>query len=181
MLTRTTALLAVSVAFALPFLVPSRAAAQVEVEVDPLAYALNGFSLHVAKILGVTRLNVGTFGIDIPHLLHGNDGWSSRMRGVGVKWDYLGSNPDGFFVGLEGGYMRTEYTLDAAAASEKRNVVGMGVRGGYRIPLGRSGLYVVPWAAVSYNLHGDDVVVGSEAFDRSRVAIYPLFHIGWRF
>jgi hypothetical protein len=181
MITRSTALLAVTFALVLSVAARSRAAAQTEIEVDPVAYALNGYSFHVARILGATRLNVGTFGIDVPRMLHGNDGWSSRMRGVGVKWDYLGSDPDGFFAGLEVGYMRMRYTLDAVAATETRGVIGTGVRAGYRVPLGRSGLYVVPWAAVSYNIDGDDVVVGGEAFDRSRVSVYPLLHFGWRF
>lgn len=176
MIARNTALLAVSFALVLSFGARSRAAAQTEIEVDPIAYALNGYSLHVARVLGATRLNVGAFGIDVPRMLHGNDGWSSRMRGVGVKWDYLGSDPDGFFVGLEAGYMRMRYTQHAVSATEKRDVIGTGVRAGYRIPLGRSGLYVVPWAAVSYNIHGDDVVVSGEAFDRSRVSVYPLLH-----
>lgn len=98
-----------------------------------------------------------------------------------MKWDYLGSDPDGFFVGVDAGYMRMRYTLDAVSATEKRDVIGTGVRAGYRIPLGRSGLYVVPWAAVSYNFDGDDVMVSGEAFDRSRVSVYPLLHFGWRF
>ncbi len=44
----------------------AHAHAQVEVEADPVAYALNGFSLHAAKVMGATRLSVGAFGIDVP-------------------------------------------------------------------------------------------------------------------
>jgi hypothetical protein len=170
-----------SLTLAATTMLPTRASAQVEIEVDPVAYAMNGYSLHVARILGATRLNVGVFGIDVPHLLHGNDGWSSRMRGAGVKWDYLGDDANGFFVGVEGGYMRMRYTLDAESARENRDVVGVGLRAGYRVPIGRSGLYVVPWAAVSYSIDGDDVVIGASTFDRSPVAVYPLLHIGWSF
>jgi hypothetical protein len=160
---------------------PPAAAAQVEVEADPLAYAAGGFSLHVAKVLGPTRLNVGVFGADIPRWVHGNDGWDSTMRGVGLKWDYIRAGSDGFFVGLEGGYMWMEYTRLSEGEGAKRDVVGLGMRAGYRFPLGERGLYIAPWAGVGYNFDGDAVVVGGEEFGRSRVMFFPTIHIGWRF
>jgi hypothetical protein len=160
---------------------PWTAAAQVEVEADPLAYAANGFSLHVAKVFGAVRLNVGTFGADIPAFFHGNDGWSSSMRGAGVKLDWLGSSIDGLFTGVEAGYMRSRYARDGNPGTVERDVAGVGVRGGYRLPVGRSGLYVVPWVGVSYNFDGDDVIVAGEEFSRSSVTIFPTVHIGWRF
>lgn len=166
---------------ALIMAVPSSAAAQVEVEVDPFAYALNGFSLHVAKVFGSVRVNVGTFGIDVPRWLHGNDGWNETMRGAGVKFDYLGSRLDGFFAGVDGGYMRNRYELAAHDDREVRDVVGIGVRGGYRLPVGGSGLYVVPWVGLSYYFNGDDVNISGEAFERGSVGIFPTVHLGWRF
>jgi hypothetical protein len=170
-----------TLAVALFVAVPSPAAAQIEVEVDPFAYALNGFSLHVAKVLGSVRVNVGTFGIDVPSVVHGNDGWNETMRGAGVKVDYLGSGIDGLFVGLDGGYMRNTYALTAVDDSEVRGVIGLGVRGGYRLPVGRRGFYVAPWVGVSYNFNGDDVTIGGEAFERSGVRVFPTMHLGWRF
>jgi hypothetical protein len=160
---------------------PSPVAAQVEVEVDPIAYALDGFSLHVAKVLGSVRVNVGTFGIEVPGAFHGNDGWRQTMRGAGLKVDYLGSRIDGFFLGLDGGYMRDRYSLTATGAAEARNVVGIGVRGGYRLPLGGRGLYVAPWMSVSYNFNGDPVTIDGQSFERSGVQLFPTVHVGWRF
>jgi hypothetical protein len=141
----------------LSFAAPSRGAAQIEVEIDPIAYAFNGFSLHLAKVLGSARVNVGTFGIDVPGAFHGNDGWTETMRGAGVKVDYLGSRSDGFFVGVDGGYMRNRYALVGGGDgdAEVRDIVGVGIRGGYRLPLGGSGLYVAPWVGLSYNFNGD--------------------------
>lgn len=159
---------------------PGGAAAQVEVEVDPFAYAMNGFSLHAAKVLGSVRVNVGTFGIDVPRAYHGNDGWSSRMRGAGVKVDYLGSDIDGLFAGVDGGYMRNRYALATGGASETREVLGLGFRGGYRKPLGGRGLYLAPWVGVSYNFHGDEVVIGGDVFERSVLTPFATVHIGWR-
>jgi hypothetical protein len=160
---------------------PGRAAAQVEVEVDPFAYAFNGFSLHLAKVLGSARVNVGTFGLDVPRAYHGNEGWSSTMRGAGVKVDYLGSRIDGFFAGVDGGYMRNRYVLATEGDSEARHVLGLGVRGGYRQPIGGSRLYVAPWVGISYNFDGDDVMIAGDEFKRSAVAPFATVHIGWRF
>jgi hypothetical protein len=57
----------------------------------------------------------------------------------------------------------------------------VGVRGGYRLPLGGSGLYVAPWIGASYDFDGDDVVIGGKEFDRPLVTLFPTLHIGWRF
>jgi hypothetical protein len=157
------------------------AAAQVEVETDPMAWALGGHSLHVAKVVGPVRINAGTFGIEIPRAYHGNEGWQSSMKGAGVKLDWLGGDIDGLFAGVDGGWMRSTYTLDATGGTARRDVLGVGVRGGYRQPLGRRGLYVAPWVGVSYNIDGADVVVGGETFERSAITVFPTVHIGWRF
>lgn len=159
----------------------TRAAAQVEVEVDPIAYALRWYSVHVAKVLGRTRLDAGAFGLQVPSSLHGNDGWTSSMRGVGIKWDYIGGSSDGFFAGLDGGYARGAYKLDAAGVTERRGIIGLGVRGGYRYTFGQSRVFVSPWASVSYNINGDDVRVGSATFKRNTIELFPTVHLGWRF
>jgi hypothetical protein len=160
---------------------PATATAQVEVEVDPIAYALHGYSLHVAKVLGRTRLDVGAFGVEVPSRVHGNEGWTATMRGVGLKWDYVGSSSYGAFVGVDPGYVQARYTVDATGQSETRGIIGIGIRGGYRLPLGPRGLYVTPWASVSYNLGGDEVRIGNARFARKSVEIFPTIHIGWRF
>jgi hypothetical protein len=155
-------------------------AAQVEIEADPIAYAVNGYSLHLGYVAGRARLSVGAFGADIPEWLHGNDGWDMTMRGAGIKLDYLGSRLDGIFVGVESGLMRLSYRVGDSPA-RKRNEVGVGVRGGYRLAIGRSGLYVVPWVGVGYTPGGRDVVIGDARFDHSAVTVFPTVHIGWRF
>jgi hypothetical protein len=160
---------------------PARAAAQVEIEIDPLAYAFNGFSLHAAKVLGQVRVNVGTFGIDVPRFLHSNDDWDARMRGVGVKFDYLGQSIDGLFVGADAGYMRMKYSPEGDPRDVRRDEIGVGIRTGYRIPIGRSGLYAAPWAGLQYTFNGDDVIVDGRAFERRQLVVFPTVHIGWRF
>lgn len=159
---------------------PSRGAAQVEVEVDPFAYALGGFSLHVAGFLGSQRFSVGTFGIDVPRFLHGDDDWSVVMRGAGIKWDFLGADSDGFFLGADANYMRMSYTLDEAARTEKQDEYTVGLRGGYRWPIGRSRFYLTPWIGVGYS-SGDDVTIEGSTFEHSPINVFPTVHVGWRF
>jgi hypothetical protein len=98
-----------------------------------------------------------------------------------VKLDYLGSSIDGFFVGADGGYMRVEYTLDDQPLATRRDVVGIGARGGYRRALGGRGLYVAPWVGMSYNFDGADVVIDGQEFTRSAIMPFATVHIGWRF
>jgi hypothetical protein len=160
---------------------PTATAAQMEVEADPFAYALNGFSLHLASVQGSARVSIGTFGIDIPHFFHGNDGWSSSMRGAGLKLDYLGRRSDGVFAGVDGNYMRMSYSLDATPERSKRDEITLGLRGGYRLPIGGGGLYLAPWVGVGYTFGGGDVTIGDQLFEHRAINVFPTVHVGWRF
>src|SRR5690606_34113941 len=171
----------ITVLLVLALAVPASASAQIEVEVDPFAYGLSGFSLHLAGVSSGYRLSIGTFGIDVPRFLHGNDGWSMTMRGAGIKADWLGSRIDGFFIGADANYYRNSYTLNDVDVTEKRNEYTLGVRGGYRLPIGRSGLYLAPWVGVGYNFGGGDIVTGDGTFEHSAISVFPTVHIGWRF
>jgi hypothetical protein len=159
---------------------PGGVAGQMEVEADPIAYALNGFSLHVAGVLGSARVSVGAYGLDVPDWLHGNDGWAMSFRGAGMKLDYLGSRVDGFFAGVDGGFTRVWFSVESGG-EEKRNQFGVGLRGGYRLDIGRSGLYLAPWVGVGYTFGGGDIVLGEERFEHKPLTIFPTVHIGWRF
>jgi hypothetical protein len=170
-----------AVVFAIGLAASPPASAQVEVEADPIAYGLSGFSLHLAGIFGGYRFSVGTFGIDVPRFLHGNEGWSATMRGAGVKADLLGGRIDGFFVGADANYYRMSYALDEPAATAKRNEYSVGLRGGYRLPIRRSGLYLAPWVGVGYNFGDGDLVIGDQTFEHSPVTLFPTVHFGWRF
>lgn len=171
----------IAVFIAIASAAPTRAAAQVEVEADPFAYVLNGFSLHVAGILGDHRLSIGTFGIDVPRFFHADEDWSIVMRGVGVKWDLLGASLDGFFVGADANYFRMAYTLDETGAMDRRHEFSLGLRSGYRLPVGRSRAFIVPWVGVGYTFNGGDVEIANRIFEHKPITIFPTVHIGWRF
>ena len=98
-----------------------------------------------------------------------------------MKWDYLGAERAGLFAGGGASFMRANYRHEAAADTVNRNILRVGVRGGFRQPTGWSGLYVTPWVGLRYNFDGEDVAIGNEAFRRRAITLLPTIHVGWRF
>lgn len=165
-------------------LIPAAAHAQWEVEADPIAYGLGGFSVHGARELpgGRERLQVGVFGADVPAAWLPNDAFTERARGVTVKFDYfLRDRPAGMFVGVDGDYSREDYGLKRTGASTSRNFFGLGPRIGYRFDVGRH-FYVTPWFSAVYEFNvQDDVVLSGERFDQQKYSLFATVHAGWRF
>jgi hypothetical protein len=163
--------------------VPAAAQAQWETEADPIAFALHGFSLHVAHELpgGRERLQIGVFGADVPASWLPHE-FTERSRGITMKVDYfLGHRPAGVFIGVDGDYSREDYALKNGRDSTARNLFALGPRVGYRIDVGRH-FYLTPWLSAGYqfNVH-DDVVISGERFDQKKYSIFATVHAGWRF
>jgi hypothetical protein len=170
-------------AVALLVLVPAAARAQWEIEADPIAYALGGFSAHVARALpdGRDRVQVGVFGADVPDALMSNDAFTDSSRGVTFKFDhFLGKRTAGIFVGVDGDYSRERYGFKATGDSTDRNLVGLGPRIGYRFEFGQH-LYVSPWFSAAYQFNVHDVVLSGERLDQQKYSLFATVHAGWRF
>jgi hypothetical protein len=164
-------------------LLPFVARAQWEVEADPTAYALEGFSAHLAQPIfdGKVRVQVGIFGLDVPKFFHGNDAFTQSSRGVTLKLDYFPFNPcGGLFVGVDGDFSRNRYRLDQTGEDTRRNLVGLGPRIGYRFNLGDH-FYVTPWVSFSYQFNAQDVIISGQRFAETKYRIFPAVHLGWRF
>jgi hypothetical protein len=166
-------------------LIPTAAHAQWEVEADPIAYALGGFSVHGARELpgGRERLQVGVFGADVPAAWLANEAFTENSRGVTVKFDYfLRDRPAGLFVGADGDYSRERYGLKRTGESTGRNLFGLGPRVGYRFDIGRH-FYVTPWFSAAYEFNvQDDVVLSGERYDQQqKYSLFATVHAGWRF
>lgn len=154
-----------------------------ELEADPIAYALRGYSVHFARSFtgGAVRAQIGLFGADVPSAWHGHDGLDQRSRGVTVKADYfLQQRSEGFFVGLDINRERTRFRRKDSGESLSRDNVNVGLRTGYRFNFGRH-LYVTPWLSVTRASTVDDVVLGGERFAQGRIQYFPTVHVGWRF
>ena len=72
-----------------------------DIEIDPLAYALNGYSLHLGFNTDMGRFDLGVFGLELDESLLETTSISSEMKGVGVKWDFITPKQSGVFAGLE--------------------------------------------------------------------------------
>jgi len=150
-------------------------------ETDPLAFALKGYSLHVARESGFYRLSAGVFAADVPEWVHGNAGFESSVRGVGLKLHYdLSPSRRGAFVGTELSSVRTRIERTDLAQAVSRDSLNVGVEAGYRQELGR-GFYVTPWVALSYDLDAADVPVGDRVFKWRAAGGFAAIHLGYRF
>jgi len=161
-------------------LLPAAAQAQWEVEADPIAFGLSGYSAHLGLRFGAFRVDVGAFGARIPEWVHGNEGWTSKTNGVGAKLDYVGSG-NGLFAGVEGDCGRTTRTFTSAVMSVTRDDCAAGGRLGYRLVLGHTRLYIAPWLGVDYTFGAIGATAAGHTFDEKRVQLFPTVHIGWRF
>jgi len=153
---------------------------RVEVDGDPAAFFVDGFSLHVAVVGAWRRIDFGVFSIDEPAFLHGNDGWSTELRGWGMNWEFLGGLGAGFFAGVGATFAIRTYRLDGSDLSVERHQLLVGPHIGWRFQLGRH-LYLSPWLAVQYAYRGDEVTLAGERFDDRPYVIFPTVYLGWRF
>src|SRR5688500_19215795 len=79
-----------------------------DMEVDPTAYVLDGYSLHVGLGWKRLRVDLGAFALAVPAAIHGNDGFSAAFDGFGAKLQYFPLRPQrGLFVGGDAGAIRT--------------------------------------------------------------------------
>lgn len=165
------------------FLGTFTAQAQWEVESDPTAYALKGFSAHVGHPIfdGRVRLQAGTFGAETPEWMHGNSGFTEYSSGGTFKIDCFPLRPvSGLFVGADSNYSRVRYELDQTHERAYRNLVGFGPRVGYRFNVGKH-LYVSPWLSVDYQFNAKDVSISGKTFHEKEYSVFPAVHLGWRF
>lgn len=150
-----------------------------DVEVDPIAYALDGYSLHVGVGRGRYRLDVGNFALWMPQALHGQEGFDARFGGFGVKLDaYLDPAQTGGFVGLESAYTLVSAVDERSGEQGMGRGVSAGARVGWRFDIA-GGLYVVPWVGVGYRF-GEELTAGGRTFAMSPWSVFPTIHIGYR-
>lgn len=158
---------------------------QFEVEVDPLAYILNGYSIHAAATYGSFRSSVGVFAIEQPAFFINNDAFSVYSSGFDVKTDYLFGEIEGWHSGLQITYGREEVTLKETQQETELWGINIGIRGGYRLMLGKAenerGLYINPWLAVIYSPNPSTVNKGNRQYKQSSLSPFPAIHVGWRF
>lgn len=158
-----------------------------EVEIDPIAYILKGYSLHGIYQVNHLRYDLGIFGIEQPESYHGNDGYSLMSRGFGAKATYLLKGIPGFYTGLGAGLAFHTAKNDASLDKAKGTSASLGVIIGYRLFFKNvkspdlRGLYVTPWVSFDYNHPLKKIAFDNYNFKMKNFSIFPTIHIGYRF
>ncbi len=154
----------------------------VDVEVDPIAYALDGYSLHAGVRHDRWRVDLGAFAIGVPAAIHGNDGFTAGFDGFGAKLQYFPlAAGERLFVGAGAGLARLLVRRDGTQLAERSADLTVGVHVGWRIALPHA-LYLTPWIGVDRVLTGaDDVMLGGDTFARDAWQVFPTVHLGYQF
>lgn len=157
----------------------------IEIEVDPLAYLLNGYSVHGVYNHDHLRFDLGIFGIEQPAAVTGKKDFRVMTRGFGLKANYLIARVNGAYAGVDFGYAANEVTLKETGDRDTGHNLSAGVHVGYRFFLFPrrdnflKGIYLTPWAGISYNHVYDRVKLGN--YEEGNIGYFATFHLGYRF
>ena len=166
------------------------------VDVEPAAYVLRGYSVHLrAALPWQPRLvaGLGAYGFDMPQLLvdlapgNRDEDWDVRLfLGTNVFADYFfgASARDGWLAGGQFGFQH----FDVTHAGETQTVVTLLLmaRVGYEWHPWRTGggrgFYLFPWLGAGYTpaIGGDDDF-GDDTYEVPIVTPYGAVELGWRF
>lgn len=156
----------------------------VEIELDPIAYALSGYSLHLGEYIHAWKFDVNTaaesYNQSETNSLLSNSNFTSKFVSYGAKIDYIGSSQTGFHIGVQWDYVQWTYTNVNNSVSANNYMQDAGIRIGYR--WGAGALYLDPWIGFLYNYQGTNSVnVGGQAYNPQNFLVFPTVHIGFRF
>jgi hypothetical protein len=157
-----------------------------ELELDPIAYILKGYSVHGIYVIDRLRFDIGIFGIAQPEQYHGNKGFESYMQGCGLKINYLLDEEQHWFAGIDGGILWNSITLVENQQMQQQKVYSIGIHSGYRFYLSSnknssfSGFYIAPWIGLSYNIPENSTRINGLEFKQKSIGIFPTVHIGFK-
>jgi hypothetical protein len=159
----------------------------IEIEVDPLAYLLKGYSFHAIYQPGRFRFDAATYGLHLPGKFQGNDGFNLKMQGFGFKTHYLLQGTNGFYTGLGIGYLATEALHRQSGAQKRGRSIGMGPEFGYRFFFRKpregvfKGFYLQPWVSYGYSIPLSKIKFENATYKQKRWEYFAAFHVGYRF
>lgn len=152
------------------------------IELDPIAYALKGYSVHGLVEQGSWRADLGVFGLEMPssslNTSQSQDPQKVRMDGWGLKFDYIMKS---WFVGLQSNAARFTQRVNSTESTSRKSSESiwrydLSGRFGYR-GLITENFYWSPW--ISWG-----PTWGKEKFKSGTSIInYPFatVHLGWLF
>ena len=153
---------------------------ELDVEVDPLAYVLSGYSVHAGVRYRRFRFDLGAFGLDVPTGLATNPDLDERFDGFGVKADYRFATGRWVpFAGLSASRVLLRLTEKDTQRAASTWLFAPAVRVGLEIAV-VAGFYLSPWVSLGYMLPHDVELVGDEIYEPSPWGVFPTVHLGWR-
>jgi hypothetical protein len=160
---------------------PPPASLCADVEIDPTAYVLKGYSVHVGLGWKRLRVDLGAYAMDVPPFFHGNDGFDLAFDGFGLTLQVFPfAEQGGPFVGLGAGVTREIVSLRDTDSSSRHIGVGAGIDVGWRINL-PAGFYVKPWVGFNFKFNPRDVKLGGQTYEDHFFGVFPAIHLGYRF
>jgi hypothetical protein len=152
-----------------------------EIEADPTAFALHGYSAHLGYAAGPLRIDLGAYGTDIPRRVHGNDRFHAAMRGYGIKAQFfLSGHTEGWFSGAGLGHATLRVRADDSGLRAAQPSASAGAESGYRFQLGPR-FHLTAWGGVDYVPHARDIQVGASTYENRRLQPFAAVHLGYRF
>ena len=163
---------------------------RLDIEIDPLAYLFEGYSVHVGLRVPYLRLDLGAFGASYPTFLKPNRQLDAREHGAGVKLDLRMPDPPatahwskrligGPFVGLGASYSWLTVREPVSGQAGVRLRFKVAVRLGWEVPIAAA-FYVTPWVSVGYTPGAKAVVVSEQRWANDPVSVFATLHLGWR-
>ena len=151
------------------------------VESDPIAFALDGHSIHFGIEADRIRFQVGSFGATLPESFKDNNKFDVELSGYGIKLDYFWDKAGSAFIGMTYSRSEKEYTHATTNLSESRDSNLLGVRVGYKYRINEI-FYVMPWVGVAKNLSDTSAIqLSGDRYDVDEWSVFPTVHLGIQF
>lgn len=167
--------------------------AQFSLEIDPITYAFQGFSLHARITPKGSQhlfLGLGAYAMNMPDVLvnsnkaNREEGWNSRLnQGYSFFFEYHFAEVNKkFFVGAQTGIQEYKISnLNFENDTKFTNYIAMAYFG-YTIKPFKNNLYFKPWAGIGYTSQiGGSNQLGTESYDIAPMAPFATFHVGYTF
>ncbi|MFB6345142.1 MAG: hypothetical protein ABEK50_05130 [bacterium] len=153
------------------------------VEVEPIAYVLDGAGIFVGRRVGEWQYTAEALTLELPGRFHNQESFDdSELTGLEFHAEkYLNGEGQGWFLGPEVGITELEVTHTASGTSEQQVNLGTGVRGGYKTYLGNSSYYVRPVGGITLNLTSEDITIKNDTYENGPVGFFLTVGIGRSF
>lgn len=159
----------------------TQSAFHADIEIDPTAYVLSGFSLHAGIGYGHIRVDLGNYALMLPQFVHGDDGFDLSFDGYGAKVQWFPfAEQEGLFAGVDGGISRILASRQGTDLAKRYAQVNLGIHAGYRISL-PANFYVTPWIGIDYAFGAKNVTLAGATTKAQHVIVFPAVHLGYRF